>query len=74
MPQFLVFFFLLVLSACSLSVWTDGEVPFEPTPAQWSIGYRDRAGDTRRLVYDLGSGDDGIIIRTTKKFGIQGFA
>ena len=64
---------LLVLKGCAIPVWTDGEVPFVPTP----IEVVDRMLEMARVtpadvVYDLGSGDGGIIIRAAQKFGARG--
>lgn len=64
---------LLVVNGCSLPVWTEGEVPFVPTP----IEVVDRMLELARvtpadLIYDLGSGDGAIIVRAAKKFGVRG--
>lgn len=66
-------FLLLVLNACAIPVWTDGEVPFVPTP----VDVVDRMLEMARVtpadvVYDLGSGDGAIIIRAAQKFGVRG--
>jgi cyclopropane fatty-acyl-phospholipid synthase-like methyltransferase len=54
-------------------VWTDGEVPFVPTPVQVVDRMLEMARVTPEdVVYDLGSGDGAIIIRAAKKFGVQG--
>ncbi len=56
---------LLIGSGCSpVAVWTDGEVPFVPTPPEVVDRMLEMAqvksGD---VIYDLGSGDGRIIIR-----------
>ena len=69
--------FVLVLAFCSscssIAVWTDGEVPFVPTPVEVADRMLEMArvkpGD---LVYDLGSGDGAIIIRAARRFGARG--
>lgn len=64
----------LLLSACSpIAVWTDGEVPFVPTP----LDVVDRMLDMARVnvgdvIYDLGSGDGRILIRAAKRHGVKG--
>jgi cyclopropane fatty-acyl-phospholipid synthase-like methyltransferase len=64
---------LLVANACSVPVWTDGEVPFVPTPVQVVDRMLEMARVTPEdIVYDLGSGDGAIIIRAAKKFGVRG--
>jgi cyclopropane fatty-acyl-phospholipid synthase-like methyltransferase len=64
---------LLVVNACSVPVWTDGEVPFVPTPVQVVDRMLEMARVTPEdVVYDLGSGDGAIIIRAAKKFGVRG--
>jgi cyclopropane fatty-acyl-phospholipid synthase-like methyltransferase len=63
----------LLTNACTVPVWTGGEVPFVPTP----VAVVDRMlqiaqvkpGD---ILYDLGSGDGAIIIRAAKKYGTKG--
>lgn len=63
----------LILSSCTLPVWTGGEVPFVPTPLEVVDRMLELAevkkGD---VVYDLGSGDGRIIIRAAKKYGVRG--
>jgi SAM-dependent methyltransferase len=64
---------LPLVNACSIPVWTDGEVPFVPTP----VDVVDRMLEMARVtpadvVYDLGSGDGAIIIRAAQKFGARG--
>lgn len=66
-------YLLAVLSACAIPQWTDGEVPFVPTP----VGVVDRMLEMARVtpadvIYDLGSGDGVIIIRAAQKFGARG--
>jgi len=69
-----VILLLGVTAGCSgIPVWTDGEVPFVPTPAE----VVDRMLEMARLkrgdvIYDLGSGDGRIIIRAAKKYGVKG--
>ena len=63
----------LALNACAIAVWTDGEVPFVPTP----INVVDKMLEMARVtpgdvVFDLGSGDGAIIIRAAQKFGARG--
>ena len=64
---------LLALNACAIAVWTDGEVPFVPTP----INVVDKMLEMARVtpadvVFDLGSGDGAIIIRAAQKFEARG--
>lgn len=64
---------LLIVTACSVAVWTDGEVPFVATPVEVVDRMLEMAQLTPvDLVYDLGSGDGAIIIRAAKKFGVRG--
>jgi cyclopropane fatty-acyl-phospholipid synthase-like methyltransferase len=65
---------LLIGNACSpIAVWTDGEVPFVPTPPEVVDRMLEVAqvkpGD---VIYDLGSGDGRIIIRAAKRYGVKG--
>jgi cyclopropane fatty-acyl-phospholipid synthase-like methyltransferase len=65
---------LLPGNGCSsLPVWTDGEVPFVPTPPEVVDRMLEVAqvkpGD---VIYDLGSGDGRIIIRAAKRYGVKG--
>jgi cyclopropane fatty-acyl-phospholipid synthase-like methyltransferase len=65
---------LLIGNACSpVAVWTDGEVPFVPTPPEVVDRMLEVAqvkpGD---VIYDLGSGDGRIIIRAAKRYGVKG--
>jgi SAM-dependent methyltransferase len=65
---------LSIGTGCSfLPVWTDGEVPFVPTPPD----VVDRMLEVAQLkpgdvIYDLGSGDGRIIIRAAKRYGVKG--
>jgi cyclopropane fatty-acyl-phospholipid synthase-like methyltransferase len=65
--------FLIGNGCSSLPVWTDGEVPFVPTPPEVVDRMLEMAqvksGD---VVYDLGSGDGRIIIRAAKRYGVKG--
>jgi cyclopropane fatty-acyl-phospholipid synthase-like methyltransferase len=64
---------LFVLNACAIPVWTDGEVPFVPTPVEVVDRMLEMARVTSAdVVYDLGSGDGAIIIRAAQKFGARG--
>ena len=71
----LQFFYLVLLiaCACSIPVWTDGEVPFVPTPPEvidrMLAMAQVQPGD---VIYDLGSGDGRIIIRAALKYGVRG--
>jgi SAM-dependent methyltransferase len=69
----MAFMFALLLAGCAIPVWTDGEVPFVPTPPEvvdrmLEIA-RVQSGD---VVYDLGSGDGRIIIQAAKRYGVRG--
>ena len=69
------FFYLLplVVCACSIPVWTDGEVPFVPTPPEVIDRMLEMARVQRGdVIYDLGSGDGRIIIRAALKYGVRG--
>jgi SAM-dependent methyltransferase len=64
---------LSALNACVIPVWTDGEVPFVPTPVEVVDRMLEMARVTPAdVVYDLGSGDGAIIIRAAQKFGARG--
>ena len=64
---------LLALKGCAIPVWTDGEVPFVPTPVEVVDRMLEMARVTPAdVVYDLGSGEGGIIIRAAQKFGARG--
>ncbi len=73
--HFRVFLLMVgITSGCSgIPLWTEGEVPFVPTPPvvvdRMLEMARLRHGD---VVYDLGSGDGRIIIRAAKKYGVRG--
>lgn len=65
---------LLIGNACyPVAIWTDGEVPFVPTPPDVVDRMLEMAqvksGD---VIYDLGSGDGRIIIRAAKRYGVKG--
>jgi cyclopropane fatty-acyl-phospholipid synthase-like methyltransferase len=65
--------FLIGNGCSSIPVWTDGEVPFVPTPPE----VIDRMLDMARVksgdvIYDLGSGDGRIIIQAAKRYGVKG--
>jgi len=60
------------LAGC-LPVWTAGEVPFVPTPAQVVDRMLELAEVTASdVIYDIGSGDGRIVIRAAKKYGARG--
>jgi cyclopropane fatty-acyl-phospholipid synthase-like methyltransferase len=64
----------LIGNGCSpIAVWTDGEVPFVPTPPEVVDRMLDvaqvKSGD---VIYDLGSGDGRIIIQAAKRYGVKG--
>jgi cyclopropane fatty-acyl-phospholipid synthase-like methyltransferase len=65
--------FLVLPAGCAIPVWTDGEVPFVPTPLEVVDRMLEiavvRSGD---IIYDLGSGDGRIVIRAAKKYGVKG--
>jgi cyclopropane fatty-acyl-phospholipid synthase-like methyltransferase len=69
----LISIFLIGNGCSSLPVWTDGEVPFVPTPPEVVDRMLEVAqvkpGD---VIYDLGSGDGRIIIRAAKLYGVKG--
>jgi cyclopropane fatty-acyl-phospholipid synthase-like methyltransferase len=65
---------VLIGNGCSpVAVWTDGEVPFVPTPPEVVDRMLEMAqvkpGD---VIYDLGSGDGRIIIRAAQRYGVRG--
>jgi cyclopropane fatty-acyl-phospholipid synthase-like methyltransferase len=65
---------LLIAIGCSpVAVWTDGEVPFVPTPPDVVDRMLEMAqvksGD---VIYDLGSGDGRIVIQAAKRYGVKG--
>src|ERR1043166_3108391 len=64
---------VFVTGCSSLPLWTDGEVPFVPTPPEVVDRMLEMAqvksGD---VIYDLGSGDGRIIIRASKRYGVKG--
>ena len=65
---------LMIGAGCAaLPVWTDGEVPFVPTPPV----VVDRMLQLARVkstdvIYDLGSGDGRIVIQAAKRYGVKG--
>jgi SAM-dependent methyltransferase len=64
----------MIGNGCShVAVWTDGEVPYVPTPPEVVDRMLEMAqvknGD---VIYDLGSGDGRIIIRAAKRYGVKG--
>jgi cyclopropane fatty-acyl-phospholipid synthase-like methyltransferase len=65
--------FLIGNGCSSIPVWTDGEVPFVPTPPEVVDRMlemaRVKSGD---VIYDLGSGDGRIIIQAAKRYGVKG--
>jgi cyclopropane fatty-acyl-phospholipid synthase-like methyltransferase len=65
---------LLIGNGCSsLPVWTDGEVPFVPTPPEVVDRMLEVAQvKTGDVIYDLGSGDGRIIIQAAKRYGVKG--
>lgn len=70
----IVILVLLIGHGCAhVPGWTDGEVPFVPTPPEVVDRMLDmaqvKAGD---IIYDLGSGDGRIIIRAAKRYGVKG--
>lgn len=69
----LMLIFLIGNGCSSLPVWTDGEVPFVPTPPEVVDRMlemaRVKSGD---VIYDLGSGDGRIIIQAAKRYGVKG--
>ena len=65
---------LFIAIGCSpVAVWTDGEVPFVPTPPEVVDRMLEMAqvksGD---VIYDLGSGDGRIVIQAAKRYGVKG--
>jgi cyclopropane fatty-acyl-phospholipid synthase-like methyltransferase len=65
--------FLIGNGCAPIPVWTDGEVPFVPTPPEVVDRMlemaRVKSGD---VIYDLGSGDGRIIIQAAKRYGVKG--
>ena len=64
----------LIGNGCGpVAVWTDGEVPYVPTPPEVVDHMLEiaqvKSGD---VIYDLGSGDGRIIIRAAKRYGVRG--
>jgi SAM-dependent methyltransferase len=73
LANWLVLVLLLAIGCSPVAVWTDGEVPFVPTPPEVVDRMLEMAqvksGD---VIYDLGSGDGRIIIRAAKRYGVKG--
>ena len=65
---------LLIGNGCSnIPVWTDGEVPFVPTPPEVVDRMLEMAQvKSDDVIYDLGSGDGRIIIQAAKRYGVKG--
>jgi SAM-dependent methyltransferase len=56
----------------SIPTYTDGEVPFVPTPPEVIDRMFEMARvGSRDVIYDLGSGDGRIVIRAAKRYGIR---
>jgi precorrin-6B methylase 2 len=64
---------LLIAHGCAaLPVWTDGEVPFVPTPPEVIDRMLELARVSRTdMLYDLGSGDGRIVIQAAKRYGVK---
>ena len=65
---------VLIGNGCyPVAVWTDGEVPYVPTPPKVVDRMLEiaqvKSGD---VIYDLGSGDGRIIIQAAKRYGVKG--
>jgi len=73
LANWLVLVLLIAIGCSPVAVWTDGEVPFVPTPPEVVDRMLEMAqvksGD---VIYDLGSGDGRIIIRAAKRYGVKG--
>jgi SAM-dependent methyltransferase len=67
-------FAIFTLPGCyPVAVWTDGEVPFVPTPLEVVDRMLELARVTSDdMIYDLGSGDGRIVIRAAKEYGARG--
>jgi SAM-dependent methyltransferase len=66
---------MALLSGCGATfpVWTEGEVPFVPTPPEVIDRMLELARVQRGdLIYDIGSGDGAILIYAAKKYGVKG--
>ena len=65
--------FVIATGCSSLPVWTEGEVPFVPTPLEVIDRMFElaqvKSGD---VIYDLGSGDGRIVIQAAKRYGVRG--
>jgi cyclopropane fatty-acyl-phospholipid synthase-like methyltransferase len=73
-PQLWILGLLSVIATgCSLPVWTEGEVPFVPTPLEVVDRMLELAQvKTGDVIYDLGSGDGRIVIQAAKRYGVHG--
>jgi predicted RNA methylase len=64
---------VMVHGCAALPTWTDGEVPFVPTPPEvverMLLLARVNSAD---VIYDLGSGDGRIVIQAAKRYGAKG--
>jgi predicted RNA methylase len=73
LANWLVLVLLIAIGCSPVAVWTDGEVPFVPTPPEVVDRMLEMAhvksGD---VIYDLGSGDGRIIIQAAKRYGVKG--
>jgi SAM-dependent methyltransferase len=73
LPNGLVLVILIAIGCSPVAVWTDGEVPFVPTPPEVVDRMLEMAqvksGD---VIYDLGSGDGRIVIQAAKRYGVKG--
>ena len=64
----------LIGNGCGpVALWTDGELPYVPTPPEVVDRMLEiaqvKSGD---VIYDLGSGDGRIIIQAAKRYGVKG--
>jgi len=64
----------LIGNGCGpVAVWTDGEVPYVPTPPEVVDRMLEIAQvKSDDVIYDLGSGDGRIIIQAAKRYGVKG--
>jgi SAM-dependent methyltransferase len=73
LPNGLVLVILIAIGCSPVAVWTDGEVPFVPTPPEVVDRMLEiaqvKSGD---VIYDLGSGDGRIVIQAAKRYGVKG--
>jgi SAM-dependent methyltransferase len=65
---------LVMVEGCAaLPAWTDGEVPFVPSPPEVVERMLLLAQVKRTdVIYDLGSGDGRIVIQAAKQYGVRG--